>query len=248
MYFTTVLINHTKLFDTLLTELLDYQVVLHNFGNILDDALASLTKGFIPATLVPPEALLNLLNNIRVDGMQEAIPRAELSAYYGFELVQNVVMTESTINVLINMPMHCAGGLYLVYKAVLIPQPIVEGTTVTRYVFKQNQFLQSERKDSFAEATEQELSTHCQATSRLILGLLTVAVLRSCKSSCLASHFFNLQSDALKMCPQEVTVLPEWPLAEYLGDSTYVLTTNRVDYQLYNYTIEGKVLRGAKVV
>ena len=211
VHFTIALLNHTKFFDTLLTELLDYQVGLHNFGTKLDDALASLTKGFIPATLVPPEALLKLLNIIRVDGMQEAIPRAELSAFYGFELVENVVMTESTINLLINMPMHYAGGLYRVYKAMLIPQPIDEGTTVTRYVFEQNQFLQSERKDSFAEATEQELGTHCQGTSRLRLGLLPVAMLRSSKSSCLASFFFNLQSrsDALRMCPQEVTVLPK---------------------------------------
>ena len=226
VHFTIALLNHTKFFDTLLTELLDYQVGLHNFGTKLDDALASLTKGFILATLVPPEALLKLLNIIRVDGMQEAIPRAELSAFYGFELVENVVMTESTINLLINMPMHYAGGLYRVYKAMLIllalpcthgrghpvvPQPIDEGTTVTRYVFEQNQFVQSERKDSFAEATEQELGTHCQGTSRLRLGLLPVAMLRSSKSSCLASLFFNLQSksDALRMCPQEVTVLPK---------------------------------------
>ena len=250
VHFTTVLVNHTKLFDTLLTELLDYQVGLHNFVYILDDALASLTKGFIPATLVPPEALLNFLNNIRVDGMQEAIPRAELSAYYGFELVENVVMTENTINVLINIPMHYAGGLYRVYKAVPIPQPIDGGNTATRYVFKQNQFLQSERRDSFAEATEQELSTHCQGTSRLRLCLRPVAMSRSSKSSCLASLFFNLQSDALRMCPQEVTVLREGPLAEYLGDSTYVLTANSVDYQLYNYTgghaIEGERIAGCK--
>ena len=69
---------------------------------------------------------------------------------------------------------------------------------------------------------------------------------RRCQSTCLPSLFFNLQSNALKLCPQEVTVLPEGPLAEYLGDSTYVLTSNRVDYQLYNYTV-GRAIEGERI-
>ena len=247
---TLSMMNHTQYFDTLLAEILDYQVGLHNFGYVLDDALAALAKGFIPAALIPPKALLKVLNNIQVDGMQEAIPRTELSAYYGFELVENVVLTDESINVLLNIPMHFASGAYRVYKAVAIPQPIDDGNTATRYIFKQNQFLQSNRRDSFAEATEQQLTTHCQGTSRLRLCLRPVAMSRSSKSSCLASLFFNLQNTALKLCPQEVVALPEEPVAEYLGDSTYLLTSRSTAYQLYNYTggraVEGERIRGCK--
>ena len=66
--------------------------------------------------------------------MQVAIPRTKLSAYYGFELVENMVLT--SINVLLNIPMHFASGAYRVYKAVSIPQPIDDCNTATRYIFK----------------------------------------------------------------------------------------------------------------
>ena len=61
---------------------------------------------------------------------------------------------------------------------------------------------------------------------------------------------FNLQNTALKLCPQEVVALPEEPVAEYLGDSTYLLTSRSTIYQLYYYTggraLEGERIRGCK--
>ena len=56
---------------------------------------------------------------------------------------------------------------------------------------------------------------------------------RSSKSSFLASLFSNLQNTALTLCPQEVVALP---VAEYLGESTYLLISRSTAYHLYNYT------------
>ena len=74
-------------------------MAVHNYGYILDDALSSLTRGYIPATLVPLEVLTSILDGIQLDKMQEAIPRNELMTYYGFELVHSTVITETGINV-----------------------------------------------------------------------------------------------------------------------------------------------------
>ena len=76
--------------------------------------------------------------------MQEAIPGAELMTYYGFELIQLTVITDSWINVLINIPMHHTTGLHLVYRATLLPQPTEEGSTATQYKFSNTHLLVSE--------------------------------------------------------------------------------------------------------
>ena len=87
----------------------------------------------VSATLVPPEVLTSILDGIYSDGMQESIPGAELMTYYGFELIQLTVITDSWINVMINIPMHHTTGLHLVYRATLLPQPTEEGSTATQY-------------------------------------------------------------------------------------------------------------------
>ena len=217
-----------------------FKMAVHNFGYILDDALSSLTRGYIPATLVPPEVLTSILDGIQLDKMQEAIPRTELMTYYGFELVQSTVITETGINVLINIPAHHTMGLHEVYQAIPLPQPADGGSTATQYKFAHNHLMISERRDNFAEVTGEDISAHCSGSSRLKLCFRPFAMSRSSESSCLASLFFNLPTSALKLCPQEVTVLPETPTATYLEDSTYLVFARDDYYLLFNYS------RGAK--
>ena len=68
---------------------LHFQVGLHNSRDILMKTWKRfhLPKGFTPAALIPRKALLKVVNSIQNDGKQEAIPRAELSAYFGFEFL-----------------------------------------------------------------------------------------------------------------------------------------------------------------
>ena len=100
MKFSTIITNHTQTLDLIRSELIAFKMAVHIFGYIWDDALSSLTQGYIPATLVPPEVLTSILDGMQLDKMQEAIPRTELMTYYGFELVQSTVITETGINVL----------------------------------------------------------------------------------------------------------------------------------------------------
>lgn len=234
--FGAVLANHSRLMTSIGEELIAFKTGLHNFGYILDDALGSLTRGFIPSSLIPPEVLRKVIGATHVEGMQEAIPRSELSSYYGFELVESVAITNVSVNVRINIPMHHMSGLYDVYRAIAIPQPIGTETTATLYRFEKSHLLVSERKNNFAEVTEQLLSSHCSGTNRLRLCLKPFAMSRSSESSCLASLFFNLPNTALRLCPQEVRPLPEKPLAEYLDDSTYLVTSRSNDFQLVEHS------------
>ena len=122
-----------------------FKVGLHNFGYILDDALSSLARGYIPATIVPPKILRQVLNGLKFDRMQEAIPR----------------------NVLINVPVHHTNGFHNVYRAVPVPQPIEDGSKATRYSFSRSYLLIPERKDKYAEVTEEKLISQCSGSNRL---------------------------------------------------------------------------------
>ena len=52
-------------------------------------------------------------------------------------------------------------------------------------------------------------------------------------------NYGYILDDALKLCPQEVILLPEIPTV-YMDDSTYLVTSRDDDYTLFNYS------RGAK--
>ena len=234
--FTSHLVNHTEAMTALRSELIAYKVGLHNYGYVLDDALSSLALGYIPATLIPPEVLRNILDGLHRDKMQEAIPRSELMTYYGFELVESTVITKTGLNVLINIPVHYTNGLHRVYRAVAVPQPIDNGATATQYNFARNHLLVSERRDNFAEVTEEMLISHCSGSNRLKLCLKPFSMSRSGQATCLSSLFFDLPSSALKLCPHKVVVLPDEPKADYLDNSTYLVTAKTADYKLFNYT------------
>ena len=91
----------TKFTQTMLSlraELAAFKAGLQNFGNILDNALSSLARGYNPGTLVPPKALRQVLSRHKLDKMQEAISRSDLLTYYGFEL-ESTVFTETSVNV-----------------------------------------------------------------------------------------------------------------------------------------------------
>ena len=94
--FTSHLVNHTEAMTALRSEMIAYKVGLHSYGYALDDALSSLAIGNIPATLIPLEVLRNILDGLRRDKMQEAIPRTELMTYHGFELVESTMITKMT--------------------------------------------------------------------------------------------------------------------------------------------------------
>ena len=76
--FNVGMTNFTKTMLALRAELAAFKVELHNFGYILDDALSSLARGFVPAKHVSPKVLQQVLNGLKLDRMQEDKPRCDL--------------------------------------------------------------------------------------------------------------------------------------------------------------------------
>ena len=156
--------------------------------------------------------------------------------YYGFELVDSTVITTTGINVLVNIPLHLTSGLYHVYRAVALPQPNDDGVTATQYLFRKSHLLVSERRNHFAEVSEEKINSHCVGTNRLKSCLKPFSMSRTSEATCLSSLFFDLPAAALKLCPQEVVVLPEEPTADYLDDSTDLVTARSSAFKFFNFT------------
>ena len=137
------------------------------------------------------------------------MPRSDLLTYYGFELLDSTVLTETAVNVLINVPVHHTNGFHKFYRAVPVPQPIEDGSTVTRYSCSRSYLLISKIKDNFAEVTEEKLISHCSRSNRLKLCLKLFSMSRSGEFTCLSNLFFDLQTSVLKLCAQQLVALPK---------------------------------------
>ena len=133
--------------------------------------------------------LKKFLDGLKLDMMQEAVPRFELLTYYWFELMHSKVITKTGITVLVNIPLHHTSGLYQVYRAVALPQSIDDGVTATQYFFRKSHLLVSEKRDHFAEVSEEKINSHCLGTNRLKLCLKSFSMYRTIETNCLTSLF-----------------------------------------------------------
>ena len=139
--FSTATLNYSQALNALREAVNAFKIWLHNFEYILDDALPSLTSGIFPATQIPPVLLQKVFDGLKLDRMREAIPRSERTIYCGFELVDSSVITTTGNNVIVNIPLHHTSGLYHVYRAVALPQPIDDGFTATKNLFQKSRLL-----------------------------------------------------------------------------------------------------------
>ena len=156
--------------------------------------------------------------------------------YYVFELVESTIVTHNSLNILLNIPVHHTNGFHRVYRAVPIPQPIANVLTVTKYRFDENYLLVSKYNNNFAEVTEGKMNSHWRGSSRLLLCMKPFPMARSSSATWLSSLFFNLPTSALRLCPNEVEILPDEAAAEILDDSTYLITSRNDDFNFINYT------------
>ena len=232
--------NITSTIGAMATEIDQRRVALQSFGSLLHDALGSLVHGFLPTTLIPPDALVQILRQIPRGTLVEAIPRNQLSAYYSFEIVRETYISNSGLHILLEIPLHASTGMHSVMRATPLPQPIPGGRgTATQYKLRKNFLLLSWDRTNFAEVSEEKLLDHCQGTGRLKLCKKPFAATVSQRTTCLTGLYFNLVSVVLKLCDQEVIPLPQQPQAEYLYDSTYLLTSADGNFLMQNFT-EGR--------
>ena len=72
----------------------------------MSDALEVLIHGRLPVSMVPPDDLATILNQIEKNKLREAIPREFLMSYYSFELVNSVHATGRGLHIKWRVPLH----------------------------------------------------------------------------------------------------------------------------------------------
>ena len=233
--------NLTVQYRRLVNDVNQKRISLTNTALLLQDAMTSLVHGYLPITLIPPTILTEILNSIQVYGLNEAIPRKLIAAYYTFEVVRDAYVSDEGLHLLIEIPLYTGHGVHDVFRATPIPQPIPHTERATQYQLTKTHLLMSWDKTNFAEVTEQELSTHCWGSHRLRLCKQPFSTTKSQKTTCLTGLYFNLPATVLRLCPQEVVALPQHPQALYLFDSTYLLTSAKGDFMMQNLTESGEI-------
>ena len=197
--------------------------------------------GYLPIALIPPTILSKVLDTFEVYGLNEAIPRKLIAAYYTFEVARDAYISDEGLHLLIEIPLYTGRGVHDVFRATPIPQPIPQTERATQYHLSKTHSSMSWDKTNFAEVTEQELSTHCWGSHRLRLSKQPFSTTKSQKTTCLAGLYFNLPATVLKLCAQEVVALPQHPQALYLFHSTYLLTSAKGDFTMQNLTDQGEI-------
>ena len=74
---------------------------LANMASLMQDAMASLVHGYLPIALIPPTILSKKLDTFEVYGLNTAIPRKLIVAYYTFEDVKDPYISDEGLHELI---------------------------------------------------------------------------------------------------------------------------------------------------
>ena len=169
----------------LLNDVNQQRVWLANMVSLMQDAMASLVHGYLPIALIPPTILSKILDTFEVYGLNEAIPRKLIAAYYTFEDVRDAYISDEGLHLLIKIPLYTGHGVHDVFQATPVPQPKPHTERATHYHLSKTHLIMSWDKTNFAEVTEQELSTDCWGSHRLRLCKQPFSKTKSQKTTCL---------------------------------------------------------------
>ena len=86
--------------------------------------MASLVHGYLPIALIPPPTFSKTWDTFGVYGLNEAIPRKLLAAYYTIEVLRDAYISDEGLHLLIDIPLYKAHGVHDVFRATSIPQSI----------------------------------------------------------------------------------------------------------------------------
>ena len=129
------------------------RISLANIASLMQDAMASLVHGHLPIALIPATKLSKILDTFEVYGLNEAIPRKLIAAYFTFEVVRDAYISDEGLHLLIEIPLYTGQGVHDVFRATLIPQPIPQTELPTQYHLSKTHLLMSWDKTNFAEIT-----------------------------------------------------------------------------------------------
>ena len=106
---------------------------------------------------------------------------------------------------------------------------------LTMELQRKSHFLVSKMRDHFVNVSEKKINLRCLGTSNLKLCLKPFSMSRTSKATCIPSLFFDPHATSLKLCQQEVAVQQEEPTADYIDDSSYLVTADQQVLQFYSW-------------
>ena len=168
--------NLLRIISELQGQVLFARTIVTKMGHLLTDALFFLTKAPLPATLLPPPEISDIVSNMEQTRWFSAISKCELFAYYELEIVKIAEITSKGLHIELEIPFHHTYAKYQVYRNVAIPQPLNSGKAATVYNFQKEYFVVSPL-------------VKCHGTGRLLFWKNLFALTRSAKISCLSRLF-----------------------------------------------------------
>ena len=206
--------------------------------NIFITSIGVLSKGILPAALVPWEDLRKIITTLKLGDKNCSIPYDHSSLLYSLPLVRNVFSNPHRLLITMAVPVYSGEPIHDAYQAIPLPQPIKNTTTAATLKLERNYLIVSRREESYAEMKSEEYLS-CLGTQLLILFTKPVALVSAQDQLCLTSLLYNHEVAALKTCKREVTELPILPTAIYFGNSMYLLNVADNQQFLYNITYSG---------
>ena len=116
--------NLTIQYRRLINDVNQQRISLANMASLMQDAMALLVHAYLPIALIPPTILSKIFDTFEVYGLNEAIPRKLIAAYYAFEVVRDAYISDGGLHLLIEIPLYTGNGEHDVFRATPIPQPI----------------------------------------------------------------------------------------------------------------------------
>ena len=216
------------------SELQVQTIYLTEQRNVFITSIGVLSKGILPAALVPYKDLRKIFTTLKLGDKKCSIPYDHSRLFYSLPLVRNVFSNPHGLLITMEVPVYSGEPMHNAYKTNLLPQPIKNTTTAATLKLEGNYLIVSRREESYPEMKSEEYLS-CLGTQLLILCTKPVALVSAQDQLCLTSLLYNHEVAALKTCTREVTKLPILPTAIYLGSSMDLL--NATDDQQFLYSI-----------
>ena len=128
--------NLTIQYRRLVNDVNQQRIWLANMASLMQDAMASLVHGYLPIALIPPTILSKILDTFEVNGLNEAIPRKLIAAYYTFEVARDAYISDEGLHLLIEILLHTGHGVHTFSEQPLFPnryrRPNVRRNTTCR--------------------------------------------------------------------------------------------------------------------
>ena len=133
--------NLTTQYRRLVNDVNQQRFSLANMSSLMQDVMASLVHGNLPIALVPPTILSKILDRFEVCGLNEAIARTLIAAYYTFKVVRDAYISDEELHLMIEIPLYRGHGVHDVSRATPIPQPIPQTERATQYQLSKTHLL-----------------------------------------------------------------------------------------------------------